>query len=107
MKSRPLSLAWEGHRAATMLQDLLINYSVYLEQLQMHTSKPRFFFLGRFRGNIPIALTLIVRLPENVIIVSLIMAPRPQKHLPFKSLYICMYRNFVGALQAATFNRLQ
>ena len=46
-------------------------------------------FLGRFRRNIiPIALTLMVRLPENFIIVSLIMAPRPQNQPPFKSLYI-------------------
>ena len=61
----------------------------------------------------PIALTLMVRLPENFIIVSPIMAPRPQNPPPFESLYIYMgmlggmYRNFVGALQAATFNGLQ
>ena len=65
-------------------------------------------FLGKFQKNIPIALTLMVRLAENVIIVSPIIAPRPQNYPPFKSLYIYiygyvggMYRNFVGALQAA------
>ena len=58
--------------------------------------------------NIPIALTLMVRLPDNFIIVSPIMAPRPPNHTPFLSLYnICIYPNFVGALQAATYNRLQ
>ena len=55
-------------------------------------------FLGRIRRNIPNALTLMVRLPENVIIVSPIMAPKPQNHPPFKILYIwvCggMYGNF-------------
>ena len=45
-------------------------------------------FLGRFRRNIPIAL---LRFPENFIIVSPIMAPRPQNHPPFKSLYIYGY----------------
>ena len=44
--------------------------------------------LNRFRLNIPIALTLMVRLLEKFIIVSPIMAPRPQNHPPFKSLYI-------------------
>ena len=44
--------------------------------------------LGRFRRNIPIALTLMVRLPENFILISPIMAPRPQNHPPFKSLDI-------------------
>ena len=42
--------------------------------------------LGRFRRNLPIALTFMVRLPENFIIVSPIMTPRPQNHPPFKSL---------------------
>ena len=47
-----------------------------------------FNVLGRFRRNIRIALTLMVRLPENFIIVSPIMAPKPQNHPPFKSLYM-------------------
>ena len=51
--------------------------------------------LSRFRKNIPIALTLMGRLPENFIIVHGIY------------IYVCMYRNFVGELQAETFNRLQ
>ena len=50
-----------------------------------------YIILGRFRRNIPIALTLMVRLPENFILVSPIMAPRPQNYLPFKSLYIYMH----------------
>ena len=35
----------------------------------------------------------MVQLPENFIIVSPIMAPRPQNHPPFKSwyIYVCMY----------------
>ena len=41
-----------------------------------------------FLGNLPIALTLMVRLSENFIIDSPIMAPRPQNHPPSKSLYI-------------------
>ena len=45
-------------------------------------------FLGRFRINIPIAFTLMVRLQENFIIVSPIMAPRLQNYPPFKKLYI-------------------
>ena len=64
--------------------------------------------LGRFRRNIPIALTLIVRLPENFIIVSPIMAPRPQNHPHSKvDIYIYIYICGCAVLQAATFNRLQ
>ena len=51
----------------------------------------RVYFLGRFRRHIPIALTLMVRHPENFIIISPIMAPRPQNHPPFKSLNIYIY----------------
>ena len=67
-------------------------------------------FYGKFPRNIPIALTLKVQPPENFIILSLIMAIRPQNHPPFKRL--CIYVgggvdcNFVGALQAAKINRL-
>ena len=48
-----------------------------------------YWLLGRFRRNI--ALTLMVRLPENFILVSSIIAPRPQNHPSFKSLYIYYY----------------
>ena len=64
--------------------NFLFNFEPKLMMLEILKSNQ--FFLGRFRRNIPIAVTLMVRLPENVIIVSPIMAPRPQNHPPFKSL---------------------
>ena len=41
-------------------------------------------FLGRFQRYILIALTLMVRFPDNFVIVSPIMAPRPKTTLHSK-----------------------
>ena len=57
----------------------------------MNKDSRKFDFLGRFRRNLPIALTLMVLLPENVIIDSPIMAPRPQNHPPFKIYMYILY----------------
>ena len=55
-----------------------------------------FLILGRFRRNKPIELTLMVRLPENFITVSPIMAPRPQNHPPLYNIYVTYVSQFCG-----------
>ena len=59
------------------------------KKLHFHQTSRNTKFVDRFRRNIPVALTLMVRLLENFIIVSPIMATRPQNHPPFKNVYVC------------------